>query len=138
MAPTPQSQSQELNVKLLLIGNSSVGKSNLRFSYKQWLLEDEASATIGIDFWVRSQYLSLSLRYIDDDHDVVAFVAVALGFSTLRCWGITILSTRAGVLGRKFKMSKWVRSLAFLPLPCPPGVFSLCPPLLRGWGRDRC
>jgi len=52
MAPT---QSQELiNVKLLLIGNSSVGKSSLllRFSDKQWLPEDEASATIGVDFRV--------------------------------------------------------------------------------------
>jgi len=56
MAPTPQSHSQELiNVKLLLIGNSSVGKSSLllRFSDKQWLPEDEASATIGVDFRVR-------------------------------------------------------------------------------------
>ena len=56
MAPTPQPRSQELiNVKLLLIGNSSVGKSSLllRFSDKQWLPEDEASATIGVDFRVR-------------------------------------------------------------------------------------
>ena len=56
MAPTPKSYSQELiNVKLLLIGNSSVGKSSLllRFSDKQWLPEDEASATIGVDFRVR-------------------------------------------------------------------------------------
>ena len=56
MAPTPKSHSQELiNVKLLLIGNSSVGKSSLllRFSDKQWLPEDEASATIGVDFRVR-------------------------------------------------------------------------------------
>jgi len=55
MAPTPRSYSQELiNVKLLLIGNSSVGKSSLllRFSDKQWLPEDEASATIGVDFRV--------------------------------------------------------------------------------------
>jgi len=55
MAPTPQPRPQELiNVKLLLIGNSSVGKSSLllRFSDKQWLPEDEASATIGVDFRV--------------------------------------------------------------------------------------
>jgi len=55
MAPTPQPRSQELlNVKLLLISNSSVGKSSLllRFSDKQWLPEDEASATIGVDFRV--------------------------------------------------------------------------------------
>ncbi|TFY79756.1 hypothetical protein EWM64_g4255 [Hericium alpestre] len=43
-----------INVKLLLIGNSSVGKSSLllRFSDEQWLPEDEASATIGVDFRV--------------------------------------------------------------------------------------
>jgi GTPase SAR1 family protein len=43
-----------INVKLLLIGNSSVGKSSilLRFSDQQWLPEDEASATIGVDFRV--------------------------------------------------------------------------------------
>ncbi|THH33206.1 hypothetical protein EUX98_g1014 [Antrodiella citrinella] len=43
-----------VNVKLLLIGNSSVGKSSLllRFSDEQWLPEDESSATIGVDFRV--------------------------------------------------------------------------------------
>lgn len=64
MAPT---QSQELiNVKLLLIGNSSVGKSSLllRFSDKQWLPEDEASATIGVDFRVRSLPLAPSLPFL--------------------------------------------------------------------------
>jgi len=47
---------QPTNVKLLLIGNSSVGKSSLllRFSDEQWLPEDESSATIGVDFRVRS------------------------------------------------------------------------------------
>jgi len=51
MAPIPQ---ELIIVKLLLIGNSSVGKSSLllRFSDKQWLPEDEASATIGVDFRV--------------------------------------------------------------------------------------
>lgn len=51
MAPTP---TQPINVKLLLIGNSSVGKSSLllRFSDEQWLPEDESSATIGVDFRV--------------------------------------------------------------------------------------
>ncbi|KAA1470882.1 ras-domain-containing protein [Dentipellis sp. KUC8613] len=46
--------SAPINVKLLLIGNSSVGKSSLllRFSDQQWLPEDEASATIGVDFRV--------------------------------------------------------------------------------------
>jgi GTPase SAR1 family protein len=48
--------SDTINVKLLLIGNSSVGKSSLllRFSDEQWLPEDEASATIGVDFRVRA------------------------------------------------------------------------------------
>jgi Ras-related protein Rab-18 len=55
MAPTLPQQ-EIVNVKLLLIGNSSVGKSSLllRFSDKQWLPEDEASATIGVDFRVRT------------------------------------------------------------------------------------
>ena len=46
-----------INCKLLLIGNSSVGKSSLlmRFSDEQWLPEDEASATIGVDFRVSGQ-----------------------------------------------------------------------------------
>lgn len=54
MPPTAPA-SQPMNVKLLLIGNSSVGKSSLllRFSDEQWLPEDESSATIGVDFRVR-------------------------------------------------------------------------------------
>lgn len=54
MSPTPPA-TQPINVKLLLIGNSSVGKSSLllRFSDEQWLPEDESSATIGVDFRVR-------------------------------------------------------------------------------------
>ncbi|KAF8953672.1 ras family-domain-containing protein [Flammula alnicola] len=54
MAPTPTPATQPINVKLLLIGNSSVGKSSLllRFSDEQWLPEDESSATIGVDFRV--------------------------------------------------------------------------------------
>ncbi|TRM70392.1 small GTPase superfamily [Schizophyllum amplum] len=50
----PQAPDAPINVKLLLIGNSSVGKSSilLRFSDEQWLPEDEASATIGVDFRV--------------------------------------------------------------------------------------
>ncbi|KAK7036786.1 hypothetical protein VNI00_011452 [Paramarasmius palmivorus] len=52
MAPT--TTATPINVKLLLIGNSSVGKSSLllRFSDEQWLPEDESSATIGVDFRV--------------------------------------------------------------------------------------
>jgi GTPase SAR1 family protein len=61
MAPTLQ---ELINVKLLLIGNSSVGKSSLllRFSDKQWLPEDEASATIGVDFRVRVTLLTCASR----------------------------------------------------------------------------
>ncbi|KAG8933103.1 hypothetical protein FRC03_001335 [Tulasnella sp. 419] len=48
------SSTQPLNIKLLLIGNSSVGKSSLllRFADHTWLAEEEASATIGVDFRV--------------------------------------------------------------------------------------
>jgi GTPase SAR1 family protein len=46
MSPSP-----ELHVKILMIGNSSVGKSSLlmRWSENQWLPEDDASATIGVE-----------------------------------------------------------------------------------------
>jgi len=52
--PPAANPNQAINVKLLLIGNSSVGKSSLllRFSDEQWLPEDESSATIGVDFRV--------------------------------------------------------------------------------------
>jgi len=53
MAQTLQLRSKEaINVKLLLIGDSSVGKTCLllRFTDKQWLREDEASTTIGVEF----------------------------------------------------------------------------------------
>ncbi|KAF8420287.1 nucleotide hydrolase-domain-containing protein [Boletus edulis BED1] len=48
------SPSAPVNVKLLLIGNASVGKSSLllRFSDEAWIPEDEATATIGVDFRV--------------------------------------------------------------------------------------
>lgn len=48
------SASTPVNVKLLLIGNASVGKSSLllRFSDEAWIPEDEATATIGVDFRV--------------------------------------------------------------------------------------
>ncbi|KAF8346280.1 ras-domain-containing protein [Amanita rubescens] len=50
-----QLEQQQDEVKLLLIGNSSVGKTSLllRFSDSRWFPEDEASATIGIDVKVR-------------------------------------------------------------------------------------
>lgn len=65
MSNTQDKATAPVNVKLLLIGNSSVGKSSLllRFSDEQWLPEDESSATIGVDFRVRlpppSQFLCL-------------------------------------------------------------------------------
>jgi len=48
--PSPPPQ----NLKILLIGDSSVGKSSLllRFSDQSFLSEDESSATIGVDFKV--------------------------------------------------------------------------------------
>ncbi|KAF7293247.1 hypothetical protein HMN09_01202900 [Mycena chlorophos] len=54
MAPAAAKPPAPINCKLLLIGNSSVGKSSLllRFSDEQWLPEDESSATIGVDFRV--------------------------------------------------------------------------------------
>ena len=56
MAPVAKAKQSDttINCKLLLIGNSSVGKSSLllRFSDRQWLPEDETSATIGVDFRV--------------------------------------------------------------------------------------
>ena len=66
MPPVQDKPSAPINVKLLLIGNSSVGKSSLllRFSDEQWLPEDESSATIGVDFRVSapSVWLPASVR----------------------------------------------------------------------------
>jgi len=58
---------QELHVKINVIGNSSVGKSSLlmRWSDNQWLPEDEASATIGVEVSV-SPYNSVPT---DRQHD---------------------------------------------------------------------
>ncbi|KAL7411772.1 P-loop containing nucleoside triphosphate hydrolase protein [Mrakia frigida] len=44
------------NLKILLIGNSSVGKSSLllRFTDDDFLAEDESVSTIGVDFKVKS------------------------------------------------------------------------------------
>ena len=56
MDTAPGSSTGPVNVKLLLIGNASVGKSSLllRFSDEAWIPEDEATATIGVDFRVSS------------------------------------------------------------------------------------
>ncbi|WWC86413.1 uncharacterized protein L201_001290 [Kwoniella dendrophila CBS 6074] len=45
-----------LNLKLLLIGNSSVGKSSLllRFTDDEFLSDEETAATIGVDFKAKS------------------------------------------------------------------------------------
>ena len=63
---TPDQPTAPINCKLLLIGNSSVGKSSLllRFSDEQWLPEDESSATIGVDFRVRRVVLLLRCLWI--------------------------------------------------------------------------
>jgi hypothetical protein len=118
MAPTPQSRSQELiNVKLLLIGNSSVGKSSLllRFSDKQWLPEDEASATIGVDFRVRSHtspsHLSLSLHYL-----LTLSTGCVLRLCCALC-GYTVSGTQAGGSGTEGQDEYMgASSLCFLPL----------------------
>lgn len=69
MPPTTTNPNQPINVKLLLIGNSSVGKSSLllRFSDEQWLPEDETSATIGVDFRVsvRSLWEEVSGSFVN-------------------------------------------------------------------------
>ncbi|KAI0289004.1 ras-domain-containing protein [Russula brevipes] len=46
-----QTPAPEQHIKILMIGNSSVGKSSLlmRWSENQWLPEDKASATIGVE-----------------------------------------------------------------------------------------
>jgi hypothetical protein len=55
ITPPMQSHQPELHVKIVMVGNSSVGKSSLlmRWSENQWLPEDEASATIGVEVQVR-------------------------------------------------------------------------------------
>ena len=61
------SHSPELHVKILMIGNSSVGKSSLlmRWSENQWLPEDETSATIGVEVQVgTSPALIQTSRYL--------------------------------------------------------------------------
>ncbi|KAI6043604.1 ras-domain-containing protein [Pisolithus marmoratus] len=52
--------SSPVNVKLLLIGNASVGKSSLllRFSDEQWIPEDETNATIGVDFKIHKMVVN--------------------------------------------------------------------------------
>jgi hypothetical protein len=64
MTSTPIPPERPINIKLLLIGNSYVGKSclMLRFLDQQWLLEDnisKISPTIGLDFKVSTKFLRL-------------------------------------------------------------------------------
>ena len=53
-----------VNITLLLVGNSSVGKSSLlrRFSDQQWNPETELTATIAAEFRVCLSLPSLFLR----------------------------------------------------------------------------
>ena len=58
MRPNTHTQlSDSLNVKLLVLGIASVGKSSLllRFTEQQWLPEEESNPTIGVDTWVISR-----------------------------------------------------------------------------------
>jgi hypothetical protein len=99
---TPDKPTAPINCKLLLIGNSSVGKSSLllRFSDEQWLPEDESSATIGVDFRVRR--VLLFCVYVDVD--VLTISDGGLGASDERegeagqveymgAWGVSIFFT---------------------------------------------
>lgn len=82
-----QESSAPINVKLLLIGNSSVGKSSLllRFSDEQWLPEDEASATIGVDFRVRIPFVLYCVKMGDVDR-LGSFVRVGSWWSRYTRW----------------------------------------------------
>lgn len=62
---TASTVSTPVNVKLLLIGNASVGKSSLllRFSDEAWIPEDEATATIGVDFRVSTLELAGTVSF---------------------------------------------------------------------------
>jgi len=62
------SHSPELHVKILMIGNSSVGKSSLlmRWSENQWLPEDEAGATIGVEVKVGALLTPIETFTISD------------------------------------------------------------------------
>lgn len=53
-AGVPTNQNMPINVKILMLGLSSVGKSSLllRFTDHQWLPEKAAVATVGVDTWV--------------------------------------------------------------------------------------
>jgi Ras-related protein Rab-18 len=53
-AESPTNQNIPINVKILMIGAASVGKSSLllRFTDQRWLPEHEAIATVGVDTWV--------------------------------------------------------------------------------------
>jgi Ras-related protein Rab-18 len=52
-----QHNDSALNIKLLVLGIGSVGKSSLllRFTDQQWLPEGEMEPTIGVDTWVMSR-----------------------------------------------------------------------------------
>ncbi|KAI0262114.1 ras family-domain-containing protein [Gloeopeniophorella convolvens] len=67
-AKLTSSPNEPINVKLLMIGVASVGKSSLllRFTDQQWLPEHEAMATIGVDTWshkldVKGKKVNLSI-----------------------------------------------------------------------------
>jgi Ras-related protein Rab-18 len=101
MAPTITSANQPINVKILLIGNSSVGKSSLllRFSDEQWLPEDESSATIGVDFRVSCsvlQFFAGCLYGRTDDAPGIIFADAVFQVHKM------------DIKGKKVKLSIWV------------------------------
>ena len=59
-----QQNDSALNIKLLVLGIGSVGKSSLllRFTDQQWLPEGEMEPTIGVDTWVRLEVVGGLIR----------------------------------------------------------------------------
>ena len=72
-----KSSGAPVNVELPLIGNSGTGKSSLirRFPDEQFLLEDVANATVGVDFSVHkmgmnSHKIKFITHYVGMSYDI--------------------------------------------------------------------
>jgi Ras-related protein Rab-18 len=85
------SQNQPMNVKLLMLGHGSVGKSSLllRCTDQNYLPEQEPKATIGVDTWVNAP----------------------VKLST--CWSHSVgsQSHKLDVKGKRVNLTIWVRPL---------------------------
>jgi hypothetical protein len=95
------SQDQPINVKLLMLGLESVGKSSLllRFTDQQWLPEHEMVATIGVDTWVNAPFSFRPSLAID-----------SLGSQ----------SHKLDVKGKRVNLTVWVRPRVRPPMMPPP------------------